>query len=272
MFSLATNRSKILPSIWTGFVHHTLCFLLLSTIILAETENIGEEKEEVIEAPRQPWLVISYNIEGPIILPCYDPSFYPFQNFSLVRQVAWSLPASLKSVTVYVDKPLKGFEINKGDNYSLVIDRTKLSGGSDISGIYQCMAFANLKDNQTHATWFLLRWAVDIFPSESMLLNALPFNKFKRGIIGSIVASLLILCAAALFKVFCYFKARRAKSHELDVSEAVSVYTHSGSGFHSSEQNGLHPKMEREYALKNDQFRMTEFNGGYQDHRFASNR
>lgn len=171
MVGLVLNRSNNVLVTRGVYVFQSLrLVLLLSTIVFAD-----EQKDEsVISTTRQPWLVVSKNIKGPITLSCYDPNFYPFQDLTSVQRIIWSLPTS-ENLQPESKKP--GFEIRPNENFSLIIDQAKLDRESSVSGIYQCMAFANLQDNYTHSAWFLLRWAVDIFPMESMLLNDVPTVK-----------------------------------------------------------------------------------------------
>ncbi|VDP67478.1 unnamed protein product [Echinostoma caproni] len=186
---------------------------------------------------------------------------------TMARKVAWKLPASVGATILYHGVVKNGFTVLP-DIYTLIIDRKQLEEDTDISGIYECMVLAENQENVTETNWFFLRWGVDMFPLESMLLRDKPIIKYQRNIIGSIVAPILVLIGAALIKLFVYIKARRSKSRELDIAdhaEGIHFRVYQVSGFYGPERNG-HQTEKNYNCYPNGTLTLAERNGVSRSH------
>ncbi|VDK80510.1 unnamed protein product [Dibothriocephalus latus] len=113
------------------------------------------------------WNTINWvvpNIGDNIILQCYDPSFYPFNNMDSILKVTWITPQSSAYLHLKPGETKEGWSVNeKTENYSLVINKENMNVPDSVVGMYVCAALAKLPDNDTLYAWYYLRWGLGLY-------------------------------------------------------------------------------------------------------------
>lgn len=142
-------------------VEMTFQFLLVVCIALRVSGSVYDEFKQWDPIH---WVVKSTNY---VELPCYHPRYFPFNNLNSMLKVQWILPVHTSYMHMSPGNESEGWKmLNKGQNYTLVIEKEKMNKPETVNGMYLCAALAEILPqigkNRTYA-WFYLRWGVGLY-------------------------------------------------------------------------------------------------------------
>uniref|UniRef100_A0A0X3PNX5 Ig-like domain-containing protein n=1 Tax=Schistocephalus solidus TaxID=70667 RepID=A0A0X3PNX5_SCHSO len=162
------------------------------------------------------WVV--QNVGDVITLPCFDQSFYPFNNLDSIVKVNWITPESSAYLHLSPGESKEGWTVNNKESYyALSINKKGMNVPEAVVGMYVCAALAKLPENDTLYAWYYLRWGLGLYANVPAM-NPGGIERYNgKFIIAGVALSVYVVLVIGFFLV-CNF---RYKGGPIENDESV---------------------------------------------------
>ncbi|KAM7537549.1 hypothetical protein Aperf_G00000079564 [Anoplocephala perfoliata] len=179
--------------------------LLLPSMFMAIVVH-GNVYTEFPQWDSIPWIVKSTE---QVELPCVHPKYYPFNDIvKYAEKVQWILPKPTSYLHLSPGTINEGWKVqSKDQNYTLLIDKTRMNVKDVVNGMYVCAALAksDLVGEDGVYAWYYLRWGVGLYSNVPAMKEGTVGEKYYWCFTYAWVSCLVAITIIVAFAVTAHF-------------------------------------------------------------------
>ncbi|KAM7538077.1 hypothetical protein Aperf_G00000079560 [Anoplocephala perfoliata] len=171
------------------------------------------------------WVVKSTDL---IVLPCEHTKYYPFKDIkNNNKSIQWILPEATSYLHLKPGYSTEGWTVN-AENYSLIINKTKMNVKDAANGMYVCAALAksdlvNQGEDGNIYAWYYLRWGVGLYSNVPAMKEGTIGQKYYWCFTYAWVSCLVAITIIVLFTVTVHFHYKGSPTDDLNEESEVGT-------------------------------------------------